>query len=87
MTGTGSVGTAFIHLSLISPFNTFLVSSLCSTKQVTRFRPPYVEESLKELAQHQDLLLIHAKEAWETFLELVDFHFLIAGVMSLWFVV
>ena len=42
-----------------------------STKQVARFHPPYVAESVKELAQHQDLLHIHAKEAWDIFLELV----------------
>lgn len=39
-----------------------------STKQVSRFHPPYVLEAMKLLAQHTDQLKINAKSAWNDFL-------------------
>ena len=42
-----------------------------STKQVSRFHPPYVLEAIKLLAQHTDQLKINAQSAWDDFLTYV----------------
>ena len=39
-----------------------------STKQVSRFHPPYVLEVVKLLAVHTDQLRIIARSAWNEFL-------------------
>ncbi|XP_071506743.1 DNA mismatch repair protein Msh3-like [Diadema antillarum] len=43
--------------------------SVSSTKQVTRFRPPYVESSLKRLCQLREQLALECNNAWLDFLE------------------
>ena len=42
-----------------------------STKQVSRFHPPYVLEAIKLQAQHTDQLRINAQSAWDEFLTYV----------------
>jgi DNA mismatch repair protein MSH3 len=41
---------------------------ISGTKQVTRFHPPYVLEDVQLLAQHSELLVANAKQAWNEFL-------------------
>ncbi|KAJ8030059.1 DNA mismatch repair protein Msh3 [Holothuria leucospilota] len=42
---------------------------ISSTKQVSRFRPPFVEETFKELCRTREKLVIACQEAWLQFLE------------------
>ncbi|KAL5477924.1 hypothetical protein EMCRGX_G024781 [Ephydatia muelleri] len=41
---------------------------ISSTKAVTRFRPPFVVQMVRLLAQHEDQLIVAAKQAWDEFL-------------------
>eukprot|EP00731_Ephydatia_muelleri_P023371 Em0015g954a len=43
-------------------------SRISSTKAVTRFRPPFVVQMVRLLAQHEDQLIVAAKQAWDEFL-------------------
>ena len=62
LTGPGSVGMLW---KLVRPTT---ISLYCRTKQVTRFHPPYVLEDVQLLAQHSELLVANAKQAWNEFL-------------------
>ena len=42
---------------------------ICSTKQVTRFRTPYVEQIFKKLCLVREELVIASNEAWDSFLD------------------
>lgn len=50
-------------------------SRISSTKTVTRFRPPFVVQMVKLLAQHEDQLVIVARQAWNEFLEDFSSHY------------
>ena len=45
------------------------------TKQVTRFRPPFVDESFKELCRKREQLTIASSNAWSHFLSTFSCHY------------